>query len=89
MNNNNTRIGFTGLLTLVFITLKLTHFIDWYWWWVLSPIWISALLLLGFLACGGIMLLGVAYLTWRSGVEADKRRAQRREINKRRDLDGI
>lgn len=34
-------IGFTGLLTIVFIALKLTGVIDWSWWWVLSPIWIS------------------------------------------------
>lgn len=36
-------IGFTGLLTIVFITLKLMNVIDWSWWWVLSPIWISIL----------------------------------------------
>jgi hypothetical protein len=35
-------IGFTGALTLVFIVLKLTDNIDWSWWWVLSPIWITA-----------------------------------------------
>jgi uncharacterized membrane protein YdbT with pleckstrin-like domain len=34
-------IGFTGLLTIVFIVLKLTKVIDWSWWWVLSPVWIS------------------------------------------------
>jgi hypothetical protein len=34
-------IGFVGLLTIVFIVLKLTHYIDWSWWWVLSPIWIT------------------------------------------------
>lgn len=34
-------IGFTGLLTVVFITLKLMGYIDWSWWWVLSPIWIA------------------------------------------------
>jgi hypothetical protein len=33
-------IGFTGLLTIVFITLKLCKVIDWSWVWVLSPIWI-------------------------------------------------
>jgi hypothetical protein len=33
-------IGFSGLLTIVFITLKLTNYIDWSWWWVLSPLWI-------------------------------------------------
>ena len=46
-------IGFVGLLTIVFITLKLTGFIDWSWWWVLSPIWITVAILiavLGFFA---------------------------------------
>lgn len=33
-------IGFTGLLAIVFIVLKLTNSIDWSWWWVLSPLWI-------------------------------------------------
>lgn len=33
--------GFVGLLTILFITLKLLDKIDWSWWWVLSPIWIS------------------------------------------------
>lgn len=37
-------IGFTGALTILFITLKLLGAITWSWWWVLSPIWISALL---------------------------------------------
>ena len=34
-------IGFLGLLTLVFIVLKLTHYIDWSWLWVLSPLWLG------------------------------------------------
>lgn len=34
-------IGFAGALTLLFVGLKLGHVIDWSWWWVLSPIWIS------------------------------------------------
>lgn len=37
-------IGFGGLLTIVFIVLKLTKVIDWSWWWVLSPIWIPTAL---------------------------------------------
>ena len=43
-NNSNSGvkgIGFTGLLTIVFITLKLCGIINWSWWWVLSPILIS------------------------------------------------
>ena len=35
------KIGFPGLLTLVFIVLKLTHYIDWSWVWVLSPLWLG------------------------------------------------
>ena len=33
-------IGFLGLLTIVFIVMKLTGFITWSWLWVLSPIWL-------------------------------------------------
>ena len=44
MSNNSSvaggGIGFTGLLTIVFIILKLLGKITWSWWWVLSPIWI-------------------------------------------------
>ena len=32
-------IGFLGLLTLLFIALKLTGYITWSWWWILFPIW--------------------------------------------------
>ena len=39
-------IGFTGLLTVLFVGLKLTNVIAWSWWWVLSPIWIPILLLI-------------------------------------------
>lgn len=39
-------IGFTGLLTVLFIALKLCGVISWSWLWVLSPIWISAALVL-------------------------------------------
>ena len=41
-------VGFCGLLTILFIGLKLTHYIDWSWWWVLSPIWIVLLIILVF-----------------------------------------
>lgn len=32
-------VGFLGLLTIVFITLKLCNVINWSWWWVTSPLW--------------------------------------------------
>lgn len=34
---------FASILTLLFIGLKLGGAIGWSWWWVLSPLWISAL----------------------------------------------
>ena len=43
-NTSDRSVGFTSILVLIFITLKLTGYIQWSWWWVLSPIWISILL---------------------------------------------
>ena len=34
--------GFFGFLTLLFVALKLLNQISWSWWWVLSPLWIPA-----------------------------------------------
>ena len=34
----NGNLGFFGLLTILFIYLKLTNVIVWSWFWVLSPI---------------------------------------------------
>lgn len=48
MSNNassSSGIGFTGLLTILFIALKLTGVISWSWWWVLSPLWIGLALI--------------------------------------------
>ena len=42
-NSSNSSIGFFGLLGIAFIVLKLTGYIDWSWWIVLSPIWGSML----------------------------------------------
>lgn len=39
-SSSTSGIGFSGALTIAFIVLKLANFIDWSWWWVLSPIWI-------------------------------------------------
>jgi hypothetical protein len=48
-STNSGGVGFTGLLTIVFIVLKLTGVISWSWWWVLSPVWITALLVVAVL----------------------------------------
>ena len=51
-NSTSSGIGFTGLLTIVFIILKLTNVIAWSWLWVLSPIWISIVFVLIILIIG-------------------------------------
>lgn len=58
-NSSTTRsggIGFCGLLTIVFITLKLTNYITWSWWWVLSPLWIPVVLVLVIALIVGIVI---------------------------------
>jgi hypothetical protein len=49
-SHTSSGIGFSGLLTIVFITLKLTNVIDWPWVWVLAPLWISTIIVLVILA---------------------------------------
>jgi hypothetical protein len=41
-NKTSSGAGFTSLLLIAFIVLKLCNVIDWSWWWVLSPAWITA-----------------------------------------------
>lgn len=38
--------SFIGLLTILFIGLKLTNYIDWSWLWVLAPLWVPITLIL-------------------------------------------
>jgi len=45
-SSGSSGVGFTGLLTVAFVVLKLCKVIDWSWWWVLSPIWISAIIVI-------------------------------------------
>jgi len=51
-------LGSASVLTIVFVVLKLTHNIDWSWWWVLSPLWISA----GFVVAVLVVVLLVSAL---------------------------
>jgi hypothetical protein len=41
--------GILPLLGVLFVALKLTNYIDWSWWWVLSPF--IALGCIGIIAC--------------------------------------
>lgn len=50
-------IGICGALTVLFVGLKLTNYIAWSWWWVLSPMWLPATLVLGIM--GGALLMAL------------------------------
>lgn len=52
----NTGIGFTGLLTIVFIVLKLIGYISWSWVWVLCPLWIPIAIWLLFMLVAIILV---------------------------------
>lgn len=57
-NNASGGIGFAGLLTIVFIVLKLVGVINWSWAWVLSPIWISVSVFLIIVIVATILING-------------------------------
>ena len=55
--STNGGIGFLGALTILFIALKLTHIIDWSWWWVLAPLWIPVAVVLGIIVIVAIVIM--------------------------------
>ena len=59
-------IGFGGMLAILFIGLKLTDHVTWSWLWVLSPLWIPAIVT--------IVVLGVAFLVSRRHEKKKRRR---------------
>ncbi len=54
------KIGFLGLLALVFITLKLCGVIAWSWWLVLLPLYFGVAVILFFFLIAILGWLGLA-----------------------------
>ena len=52
-------IGLAPILFVVFLVLKLTHTIDWSWWWVTAPLWGGTVV---YLLTVIVVLLGVAFV---------------------------
>ncbi len=65
-NSSSSGVGFTSLLLLAFIVLKLCKVIDWSWWWVLSPVWITA--------CIAFIVLAVVFILKMSEKEMPKKK---------------
>lgn len=57
-DNKSGGIGFCGLLTIVFIVLKLCKVINWSWILVLAPAWIPIVL-------GTLLLLLLKYVIYK------------------------
>lgn len=73
--SSSSGIGVTGLLGVLFVGLKLTHFIDWSWWWVLAPFWVWPAAFVGLVVVIGIGLSFVAVL---ESIQERRRNAQLR-----------
>ncbi len=69
MKNTRNSFPVATILTLIFITLKLTNHIQWSWVWVLSPVWIA-------LSVGVICLLIFGFIV-RAEVKGEIRRRPR------------
>lgn len=70
-------MSFPGVLFVVFLVLKLTHVIDWSWWWITAPLW------------AGLALYTVLFVVGKLGTAAVKgldrldKRLEARETKKR------
>lgn len=60
--NASEGIGFFGLLTIVFIVMKLLGKLDWSWWWVLCPIWFVSAIVFSIVLLVGIGLGGIFFI---------------------------
>jgi hypothetical protein len=83
-NSSSGGIGVAGLLGVVFITLKLTHNIDWSWWWVLAPFWIPGAFVLALLAIVGVVAGAVKLIDKSDEKKIAKAREARRQARLRK-----
>ena len=56
-STSSSGIGFSSLLAILFITLKLTGYIAWSWLWVLAPIWIPFVIVVFVLIIAGKVII--------------------------------
>jgi len=81
---NVRRMGFLGLLTLMFIFLKLTALsatvAAWSWWWVLSPLWLPWVAVVGFiLSVALVLFIGACFIDgWTSTKGYQERKKEKR-----------
>lgn len=67
-------VSLATVLFLIFLVLKFVGVIDWSWWWVTSPLWISVLLFIAALLIIFIVFLIIALVEYCSTKRREKRR---------------
>lgn len=67
VGNTSHGIGFFGMLTILFIGLKLANVITWSWWWVLCPLWAGIAIVLAI-----IVMILIAFLLAMIGIKIFK-----------------
>jgi Transmembrane Fragile-X-F protein len=77
-DSNSGGLGLAGATFIVFLTLKLTHVIDWSWWWVTSPLWIPTSLVLVLAGVAGLVIGANKALD----AHEDKKRQDKREADR-------
>ena len=73
-NSADDGLGLGTVLFLIFLVLKLCNVIDWSWWWVTSPLWISASLYV-------LILVGVFIYYYRQETAWERSLKKRRKKN--------
>ena len=84
-------LGLPMLLFIIFLILKLTHVIDWSWWWVTAPLWIAVGLgILFFLFIGFVLFLAVIGVASQSSrmVTGIKGWFQKQDLEQEDDMSG-
>ena len=57
-------VGIPTIVFIVFLILKLVGVIDWSWWWVTSPIWITFLFYVAIILIVFIILLVIHTISY-------------------------
>ena len=53
-NTASTGLSFGSILFFIFLVMKLTHYIDWSWWWVTAPLWLPITVVLAIFGAIGL-----------------------------------
>jgi hypothetical protein len=60
-------VGFAAFLTLLLVGAKLTHHLDWSWFWAFSPLWLSFAFTFVPLILGAAGVGFISFLAWLFG----------------------